>query len=96
MVEISPFLDARHRNHNNNKMDPVDVVISALKDRGISCKRDEIRAALDVKLSSSNNAKWVEEHLTPDTLLSQEELRLYALSSIFKLSQYGILIFETL
>jgi hypothetical protein len=62
-----------------NNMDPVEVVISALKDRDISPKRDDITAAFDDRTSSAEYTKWVQEHLTLDTLLSQEELRLYVL-----------------
>ncbi|KAL4869980.1 hypothetical protein BDV12DRAFT_166773 [Aspergillus spectabilis] len=61
-----------------NKMDPVEVVFSALKDRDISPKWDDIKAAFDDRTSSAGYTKWVQEHLTPDTLLSQEELRLYS------------------
>ncbi|KAL4925894.1 uncharacterized protein BDV17DRAFT_294019 [Aspergillus undulatus] len=59
-------------------MDPSEGVISALKDRNIPLKRDEITAALNDSLSGAKNAEWVQEHLTPDTLLSEEELRLYS------------------
>ncbi|KAL4916903.1 hypothetical protein BDW62DRAFT_92917 [Aspergillus aurantiobrunneus] len=59
-------------------MDPLEVVISALKDRDISLKRDEIKTAFHDTASSAKNTEWVREHLTPDTLLSQEELKLYS------------------
>lgn len=49
-----------------------DKVVSILNDRGIPAKRDVIEAAFE-----DQNAEWV-EYLQPDTLLSQEELALYA------------------
>jgi len=78
-MEISPFLDPQ--DHNNNNMDPSEKVISALKDRNTYPKRDEIAAAFHDTASSVKNTKWVQEHLHPDTLLSQEELKLYAFFS---------------
>ncbi|KAL2787462.1 vacuolar H+/Ca2+ exchanger [Aspergillus keveii] len=54
------------------------AVISVLKDRNIIPKRDEIAAAFQDDPESVNHTKWVQEHLNPDTLLSQEELTLYA------------------
>lgn len=62
-------------------MDPSEVVISALKDRNTYPKRDEIAAAFHDTASSVKNTEWVQEHLHPDTLLSQEELKLYAFFS---------------
>ncbi|KAL4938625.1 hypothetical protein BDV06DRAFT_49812 [Aspergillus oleicola] len=59
-------------------MDPVEVVISALNDRNITPKRDAVTAAFNDRSSGAKHAEWVQEHLTPDTLLSEEELRLYA------------------
>jgi hypothetical protein len=55
---------------------PTQAVISALKDRNIIPKRDEIAAAFQDDPESVNHTKWVQEHLKPDTLLSQEELTL--------------------
>ncbi len=78
-MEISPFLDPQY--NNNNNMDPSEVVISALKDRNIYPKRDEIAAAFHDIASGVKNTEWVHEHLTSDTLLSQEELKLYAVFS---------------
>ncbi|RDW90877.1 uncharacterized protein DSM5745_02652 [Aspergillus mulundensis] len=63
-------------------MDPQEVVISALKERNIPPKRDEITSAFRNEINGVGNTEWVQEHLTPDTLLSQEELRLYALHSV--------------
>ncbi|KAL4962641.1 uncharacterized protein BDV14DRAFT_99892 [Aspergillus stella-maris] len=59
-------------------MDPGEVVMSALKDRNITSKRDQITAAFSDSSDGSKNAEWVQEHLVPDTLLSEEELKLYS------------------
>ncbi|KAL4980021.1 hypothetical protein BDW66DRAFT_126682 [Aspergillus desertorum] len=58
-------------------MDPQELVISALRDRGLPQKRDEITAAFADRTNSARYAKWVLEHVNPNTLLSQEELGLY-------------------
>ncbi|KAL4778515.1 hypothetical protein BJX76DRAFT_138506 [Aspergillus varians] len=67
-------------------MDPSESIISALKNRNISPKRGEITAAFHDGTCTAKNTEWVEEHLTSDTLLSQEELKLYS-----KLEDSGIL-----
>ncbi|KAL5335013.1 hypothetical protein BJX70DRAFT_390968 [Aspergillus crustosus] len=67
-------------------MDLVEVVISALKDRGFSPNRDDILTVFDERTGSSDYPQWVHEHLTLDTLLSYEELRLYS-----KLKESGTL-----
>ncbi|KAL2811182.1 vacuolar H+/Ca2+ exchanger [Aspergillus granulosus] len=54
------------------------VVISALKDRNITPKRDEIATAFQDNSESAKHTQWVQEHLTMDTLLSEEELTLYS------------------
>lgn len=56
---------------------PADILISALKERNISVKRSEIESAFDDEASTAENAKWVSEHLSYDTLLTKEELALY-------------------
>ncbi|KAL4997752.1 hypothetical protein BDV10DRAFT_168902 [Aspergillus recurvatus] len=58
-------------------MDPQEVVISALEDRNLPPNREEVTAAFHDSLNSARYAEWVQEHLNPNTLLSQEELGLY-------------------
>jgi len=53
---------------------PADILISALKERNISVKRSEIESAFNDEASSAENAQWVSEHLSYDTLLTKEEL----------------------
>ncbi|BCR89107.1 uncharacterized protein ACHE_50305S [Aspergillus chevalieri] len=57
---------------------PADILISALKERNISVKRSEIESAFNDEASSAENAQWVSEHLSYDTLLTKEELALYS------------------
>ncbi|EHA25105.1 hypothetical protein CBS63078_7344 [Aspergillus niger] len=59
-------------------MDPSATIISALKDRELSINRDQIRSALADRTEGTEIAKWLTEHLSTDTLLSQEELILYS------------------
>ncbi|KAL2824669.1 hypothetical protein BDW59DRAFT_162319 [Aspergillus cavernicola] len=59
-------------------MDPTQVLISALKDRTLALKHKEIRAAFHDESNAAKITEWVQEHLSPDTLLSQEELTLYS------------------
>ncbi|KAI9373148.1 Sodium/calcium exchanger protein-domain-containing protein [Aspergillus egyptiacus] len=59
-------------------MDPAQALIYALKERNITPKRDEITAAFQDESDSAQNAEWVRKHLTPDTLLSAEEVILYS------------------
>jgi hypothetical protein len=56
---------------------PADRVIGALKDRKLPINRNEVESALIDNNKNVENIQWVEEHLGPDTLLSQEELTLY-------------------
>ncbi|KAL4986883.1 hypothetical protein BDW68DRAFT_120089 [Aspergillus falconensis] len=58
-------------------MDPQEVVISALEDRNLPSNRGEVTAAFHDSLNSARYAEWIQEHLNPNTFLSQEELGLY-------------------
>lgn len=51
-----------------------DKVISILKDRDIPAKRDVIEAAFE----DARNVEWASKYLRSNTLLSKEELALYA------------------
>lgn len=64
-------------------VNPVDTVTSALKDRKLPFKSEEIESAFIEDSNKDENIQWVEEHLSYDTLLSQEELTLYAASHSF-------------
>ncbi|RHZ58460.1 uncharacterized protein CDV56_105609 [Aspergillus thermomutatus] len=58
-------------------VNPADRVICALKDRKLPINRNEVESALINNSKNAENIQWVEEHLGPDTLLSQEELTLF-------------------
>ncbi|PTU18641.1 hypothetical protein P175DRAFT_0443309 [Aspergillus ochraceoroseus IBT 24754] len=58
--------------------DPAQVLMTALKERNIPAKRDEITAAFYTDPNNAKNAEWVKEHLDSNTLLSYEELSLYS------------------
>jgi hypothetical protein len=62
-------------------VNPAVRVICALKDRKLPINRNEVESALIDNKKNVENIQWVEEHLGPDTLLSQEELTLYVLPS---------------
>lgn len=71
-------------NRSNHSMDPSSTIISALKDRELSINRDQIKSALAERIEGTEIAKWLTEHLSTDTLLSQEELKLYFQSRFTK------------
>ncbi|KAE8348221.1 hypothetical protein BDV28DRAFT_103889 [Aspergillus coremiiformis] len=56
---------------------PAHTLLTILKDRDIPVKCTEVASAFTNGKESTENAKWVIEHLTRDTLLSREELTLY-------------------
>ncbi|GKZ22813.1 hypothetical protein AbraCBS73388_008989 [Aspergillus brasiliensis] len=70
---------------NNPSMDP-STVLSIFKDRELSLNRDQVQSALVDRTGGTEIAKWLTEHLSTDTLLSQEELILYS-----KLEESGAL-----
>ncbi|KAJ6015029.1 hypothetical protein N7540_009620 [Penicillium herquei] len=52
--------------------------LAILKERDILIKRDAIESALSDPKTARENAEWLSKHLRPETLLSKEELSLYA------------------
>ncbi|PWY93344.1 vacuolar H+/Ca2+ exchanger [Aspergillus sclerotioniger CBS 115572] len=76
--QIVPEEQSPRPNRNNRSMDPSSTVICTLKDYEIPFRRDEIQSALSNEADGPKAAKWLTEHLTTDTLLSQEELILYS------------------
>lgn len=57
---------------------PADKVLSILKERNLIAKKDAIESALEDSGTGHKNVEWVSRHLQPETLLSKEELNLYA------------------
>jgi hypothetical protein len=55
-----------------------DKVLSILKERNLITKKDAIESALEDPATGHKNVEWVSRHLQPETLLSREELYLYA------------------
>lgn len=62
----------------NNQISLQEKVANAFRERSIPVKRDDIAAAL----ADADTCKWIESHLTPETLLSKEEFTLYVLLRI--------------
>lgn len=56
----------------------VDEVLSAYKVRDIPVRREGIESVLEDPTAGPKNAEWVSRHMQPETLLSREELALYA------------------
>lgn len=67
-------VDINTINTNMESFNPAGRTIATLTERDIPANPDEIKASFN----NSNNTKWAKEHLTTDTLLSKEELTLYA------------------
>lgn len=57
----------------------VDQLLSTYKGREIPIQREVIESTLEDPTTGLKNAEWVSQHLRPETLLSREELALYAL-----------------
>ncbi|KAL2359345.1 hypothetical protein RJZ56_007806 [Blastomyces dermatitidis] len=60
----------------SNQISLHEKVANAFRERNIPVKREDIAATL----VDADTCKWIETHLTPETLLSKEELTLYVLS----------------
>jgi hypothetical protein len=61
----------------SNHPNPQQLYISALQERGIPYKRENIEVALDhASENGRTNAQWVTGHIGSDTLLSKEEAAL--------------------
>jgi hypothetical protein len=56
---------------------PQERYVSALKERNISYKRDDIESAFNAASKAGReNAQWVADNLGSETLLSREEANL--------------------
>lgn len=65
-----------------NSINPAKSIHSIFKERDIPVKSKEITQALDDGADSREEAQWL-GLLSQDSLLSQEELALYAYLSLF-------------
>ena len=55
----------------------LEDLLSALKERYIDLNRDDISWAFDSSKTRDNISAWVQEYVSPATLLTREELALY-------------------
>jgi hypothetical protein len=67
-----PIVVPPHRIKTTMMKTPTGQILSILKDRDISIRRDVIDSAFE----DVRNVEWASKHLRPDTLLSKEELAL--------------------
>lgn len=58
--------------------DHLEHLLTVLRDRQIPLGRDDVQWAFNAPNTKDMVVEWVEEYLGPDTLLSKEELDLYA------------------
>jgi hypothetical protein len=56
--------------------DSYQTLLSILRDRDIPYDRDAIKAAFNDQGSQTAIQAWIEEYLTPETLLTREEAAL--------------------
>ncbi|KAL1852940.1 hypothetical protein Plec18170_005522 [Paecilomyces lecythidis] len=57
---------------------PAEQVIAAFRERDIPFRKEIIESAFANESDGPANSAWVSNHLCPDTLLSKEEINLYA------------------
>jgi hypothetical protein len=58
--------------------DPIDTLLKALRDRDLPYDRDAIKSAFADPDYKNAMQGWIEEYLSPDTLLTKDEATLYA------------------
>ena len=59
--------------------DPLEHLLFVLGERDIPLSRDDVQWAFDAPNTKEAVVDWVNEYLGADTLLSKDELELYAL-----------------
>jgi hypothetical protein len=52
---------------------PMDTLLKALRDRDIQYDRDAIKSAFADRDSKIAIQEWIEEYLSPETLLTKDE-----------------------
>lgn len=65
--DISAFLDL------NMAEDSFDTLVAILRDRDISYDRDALKAAYNDPEHQPTIREWIQEYLTPETLLTKDE-----------------------
>jgi hypothetical protein len=63
------------------EMDLPGTLIDCLRKRDININRDKLQTALEGEHSTAIK-HWIREYLGPETLLTKEELNLYAVPTI--------------
>lgn len=58
--------------------DHLEHLLIVLRERDVPITRDDVQWAFDAPNTKDTVVEWVKEHLGADTLLSKEELDLYA------------------
>ena len=59
--------------------EPLEHLLTVLRERGIPLGRDDVQWAFQSQQTRDQVVKWVQEHLGSDTLLSKEELEMLVL-----------------
>lgn len=55
----------------------LQILIEALRDHGLPCDRDALMVAIADPSSQTAVRDWIEEYLSPKTLLTKDEASLY-------------------
>jgi len=61
----------------DNSESRLNLLLDVLSDRKINLRRDDIAWAFHSAQTKDSIAKYVDEYLTPDSLLSHEELQMH-------------------
>ena len=64
-----------------------DYLLEVLRDRDISYDRETLQAAFNDPESQTAIQDWIDEYLSPETLLTKEEAALYVYSFSSKYGQ---------
>lgn len=59
--------------------DPLEHLLLVLRERHIPLSQDDVQWAFNAPNTKETVVEWVKEYLGADTLLSKDELELYAL-----------------
>jgi len=62
----------------------LDVLLDVLTDRSINLRKDDVAWAFQSAQTTESIARYVDEYLKPNTLLSHEELHMYAFVSTYR------------
>jgi hypothetical protein len=60
------------------ELSPLNHMLAVLRERDIPLTRDDVKWAFQSPQTNTEVNSWVHQYLGPDTLLSKEEVELYA------------------